>query len=322
MAVGGRSFFTPLHQAAWHGVPIEVAARLLDHGAWRSLRDAAGNRPADIARERGHAHLLDLLSTAEPSSRQLERYEAWDRHLESLVVERTSHLEALTFRSVPTEVVEVEGIDQLWLPYPGMYGGFSIAVYKKRLFVESWCRVVGGSGQAHVITEHGCTLVDEGFVAGSSSIRRRADCPTMAAPAPPRRWSARHYARHAAICASVALGASCPVGLANRAVLDDALADGVCGIWARRSNLIFRVGQAPPASESSCEGLRVSQGRPNQPRIAGASGTGRAVRRRDGMGPPGRDLAVPCEHARDRICHGAGVDRTSFACGPSFLRLK
>ena len=33
------------------------------------------------------------------------------------------------------------------------------------LYVESWIRVVGGSGQAHVIThEGGVTLIDEGFV--------------------------------------------------------------------------------------------------------------------------------------------------------------
>ena len=29
---------------------------------------------------------------------------------------------------------------------------------------ESWCRVVGGSGQAHMITHEGAVLVDEGFV--------------------------------------------------------------------------------------------------------------------------------------------------------------
>ena len=32
------------------------------------------------------------------------------------------------------------------------------------LYVESWIRVVGDSGQAHVVTHEGVTLVDEGFV--------------------------------------------------------------------------------------------------------------------------------------------------------------
>ena len=46
-----------------------------------------------------------------------------------------------------------------------MYGGFSIALMKESyLYVESWIRVVGDSGQAHVVTHEGVTLVDEGFV--------------------------------------------------------------------------------------------------------------------------------------------------------------
>jgi hypothetical protein len=46
-----------------------------------------------------------------------------------------------------------------------MYGGFSIALMRGNyLYVESWIRIVGDSGQAHVITHEGVTLVDEGFV--------------------------------------------------------------------------------------------------------------------------------------------------------------
>lgn len=58
----------------------------------------------------------------------------------------------------------MERIKALWVPYPGMYGGFSLSVHRDRLMVESWSRVVGVSGQAHVITESGCVLVEEGFV--------------------------------------------------------------------------------------------------------------------------------------------------------------
>ena len=49
-----------------------------------------------------------------------------------------------------------------------MYGGFayslSIAGEEPTLTVESWCRVVGGSGQRHVITPDRTELVEEGFV--------------------------------------------------------------------------------------------------------------------------------------------------------------
>jgi len=30
--------------------------------------------------------------------------------------------------------------------------------------IDSWCRIVGGSGQSHEITTDGCILVEEGFV--------------------------------------------------------------------------------------------------------------------------------------------------------------
>ncbi|GAA3213081.1 hypothetical protein GCM10017690_25900 [Microbacterium terregens] len=54
--------------------------------------------------------------------------------------------------------------DEVWFPIPGMYGGFVVKLVKQRLHVESWSRVVRGSGRAYVITADRTTLVDEGFV--------------------------------------------------------------------------------------------------------------------------------------------------------------
>lgn len=47
-------------------------------------------------------------------------------------------------------------------PVSGMYGGFSIELRSGYLEVSSWSRVVGGSGQTHVTTREGYTLVAEG----------------------------------------------------------------------------------------------------------------------------------------------------------------
>ena len=56
----------------------------------------------------------------------------------------------------------------MWFPVPGMYGGFSYRLessgVEAKLVAESWCRVVGGSGQRHEITSKGSRLVEEGFV--------------------------------------------------------------------------------------------------------------------------------------------------------------
>ena len=55
-----------------------------------------------------------------------------------------------------------------WFPVPGMYGGFCYWLEgegeQAKLVTESWCRVVGGSGQRHEIIAQGSRLVDEGFV--------------------------------------------------------------------------------------------------------------------------------------------------------------
>lgn len=162
--ITGRSWFTPLHQAAWLGAPVDMAERLLRAGAWRSLRTADGDRPIDIARQRGHHHLVEVLAVRAVGASEERRFAAWDSHLAALIAERTGPLEPVPFRPVPTELLVMEQLETLWVPYPGMYGGFSLSAHRDRLFVESWSRVVGGSGQAHVITEHGCVMVEEGFV--------------------------------------------------------------------------------------------------------------------------------------------------------------
>ncbi|MFJ9916843.1 hypothetical protein [Actinacidiphila glaucinigra] len=59
--LNGKRHYTPLHQAAWHGAPVDVVEFLLNNGAWRTLRTSTGQRPVDIAQERGHHHLTRLL---------------------------------------------------------------------------------------------------------------------------------------------------------------------------------------------------------------------------------------------------------------------
>lgn len=162
--IGGESWFAPLHQAAWLGAPVAVVERLVALGGWRSLRTADGERPIDIARRRGHAHLQDALAVRAPGEDERRRFAAWDGHLAELIAARTRALGPVEFRPVATEVIAVDRLDELWFGYPGMYGGFSMSIHLGRLHVESWCRVAGGSGQAHIITEGGCVLVEEGFV--------------------------------------------------------------------------------------------------------------------------------------------------------------
>ena len=58
---GGRARYAPLHQAAHGGAPAPVVQRLIEMGAWRTLRTRRGERPLDIAHRRGHLGLRALL---------------------------------------------------------------------------------------------------------------------------------------------------------------------------------------------------------------------------------------------------------------------
>jgi hypothetical protein len=58
----GRSRFAPLHQAAHAGASVEVVTKLLELGAFRSLRSSNGKRPVDIARESGHRLIIPFLN--------------------------------------------------------------------------------------------------------------------------------------------------------------------------------------------------------------------------------------------------------------------
>lgn len=182
---GGTTWFTVLHQAAWHGAPNEVAAELIQRGALKSLTDARGrtahelrcerdlkaDNPKDIAAQQRKSLILRTRYLKPPPS-PLARYEvhALEWHLAEVIDSRICGVlydgrdPQRVLRYPPVEILhEVPG-QRIWFPVPGMYGGFDITLVQNRLDVKSWCRVVGGSGQAHVVTTQGAILVDQGFV--------------------------------------------------------------------------------------------------------------------------------------------------------------
>jgi len=166
---GGSSLYAPLHQAAYGGAPVEVAQRLIDMFAWRTLQNARGERPVDVAERRGHRHLLGVLA---PKYKLLVPA--------GLLLKIQSYFHAVIRGRIDRELPdhglrlpELEPLLELdrphmWFPVPGMSGGFSYrlesAGVEAKLLSESWCRVVDGSGQRHEITSEGSQLIDEGFV--------------------------------------------------------------------------------------------------------------------------------------------------------------
>ncbi|MFG6491286.1 hypothetical protein [Microbacterium sp. P03] len=163
--VEGSSWFGPLHQAAWLGASEDVVRALIDRGVWRTLRDADGRRPVEIARERGNSALVDALTPTCQVALTAEGAHSMSRRLATLVEDAVARAVTapVSIRHLDVECI-AERDDSVWFPVPGMYGGFAVELVKHRLHVESWSRVVGGSGRAYVITADRTTLVDEGFV--------------------------------------------------------------------------------------------------------------------------------------------------------------
>ncbi len=164
--VGGTSGFTPLHQAAFLGGPVPVVERLLELGAWRTLRTADGDTAADIAAANGHIELAALLAprlVREVDATDLAQLEC---QLHGVILGRVLDLcRDCGFRAPPLAPLLEYPEATMWAAIPGMYGGFAIelAADRAELDVSSWCRVAGGSGERHRIRPDGFELVEKGF---------------------------------------------------------------------------------------------------------------------------------------------------------------
>jgi hypothetical protein len=165
----GASLYAPLHQAAHGGARVEVAQRLIGMLAWRTLQNARGERPVDVAERHGHRHLLGVLAP------DLKRFVPAgvllkiQSHFHAVIRERIDgQLPGHGLRLPELEPLLELDRPHMWFPVPGMYGGFSYRLessgVEAKLVSESWCRVVDGSGQRHEITSAGSQLVEEGFV--------------------------------------------------------------------------------------------------------------------------------------------------------------
>lgn len=166
---GGASLFAPLHQAAHGGAPPAVIEELIQLGAWRTLQNARGERPLDVAERRGHREVMALLQPVLQRRVPLGVLLKMQSHFHAVILGRAAEqVQRAQLRLPELEpLLEFEAQD-VWFAVPGMYGGFSFHLrsdgVEAVLVSSSWCRVVGGSGQRHEITPVGSRLVEEGFV--------------------------------------------------------------------------------------------------------------------------------------------------------------
>jgi hypothetical protein len=138
-------------------------------GAWRTLQNARGERPVDVAERKGHLHLREILEPVISHCVPIGVLLKVQSHFHDVIRARIDEqLPDHGLRLPELEPLLELDRPQMWFPVPGMYGGFSYRLeslgVEAKLVSESWCRVVDGSGQRHEITTEGGWLVAEGFV--------------------------------------------------------------------------------------------------------------------------------------------------------------
>ena len=166
----GSAFYAPLHQAAHGGASVEVVEKLLELGASRSLKNARGETPLDVARRKERSHLYRILEPAFKVRVDNKAVEQMQRYFHVVILGTAKDLVDEHELRLPelTPLLELEEGTSVHFSVPGMHGGFSYWLAgsedRIKLVTESWCRVSEGSGQRHEITPNSCNLVDEGFV--------------------------------------------------------------------------------------------------------------------------------------------------------------
>ncbi|MGH3368274.1 MAG: hypothetical protein ACRDOY_13860 [Nocardioidaceae bacterium] len=111
----------------------------------------------------GHDALEDALTPHVAKQVEPDTLARLDWHLSDLIGSRIPAQLRADLRYPTVEVLTEIGDGRLWFPAPGMDGGFAIELLRSYLFVTSWSEAVVESGQAHVVTAKGFTLVEEGF---------------------------------------------------------------------------------------------------------------------------------------------------------------
>ena len=121
---GGRARYAPLHQAAHGGAPASVVRRLLDLGAWRTLRTRGGERPVDIARRRGNSRVIPMLMPAYRRRRvPLDDLRRMQRHFHAVIREHPPSRRPC-LRLPEIEPLLEMGRERVYFEVPGMFGGF------------------------------------------------------------------------------------------------------------------------------------------------------------------------------------------------------
>lgn len=158
----GKSLYSPLHQAAHAGAAPEVINRMIAMGAWRTLQNARGERPLDVAERKGHLHLLEVLDPVVKHRVPIGVLLKVQSHFHELI-RNLADPRMLTPDLRLPELEPLLELDrpQMWFLVPGMcqpYSGYGRFSYRletggvdAKLISETWTH----GQQRHEITSEG-----------------------------------------------------------------------------------------------------------------------------------------------------------------------
>ena len=153
---GDSSRSTVLHRAAQSGAPADVIEVLMGRGALRSLRDADGRTPYELAVAAGEVSALELLrpppspfDAGELAILDARVAEVIDYYIQGLF--GSNDLRKL-LRYPPVEVLHEPPGRELWMQVPKMMGGFRVMLRKGQVELLGGYRRFDDAGEVHVTT--------------------------------------------------------------------------------------------------------------------------------------------------------------------------
>ena len=158
------TLYTPLHYAANGNAPKEVFEELLALGASRTLRTADGETAYDIGERMSlDPDILAIIEVPEIIRQKATEIKIMEEGLHLTILGRVEGLVTKNGQQLP-QLSYVYEMGDIWYPIPCMYGGFHVRKCPTGIETESFCRIVGGSGQRHRIDITGkVKLVSEGM---------------------------------------------------------------------------------------------------------------------------------------------------------------
>jgi hypothetical protein len=164
---GGTARYSPLHQAAHAGVGAEIIDRLVERGAWRTLQNARGERPVDVAKRNGKEGEIQQLTPWVEQEVPIGILLKIQSHFHAVISGRIKEMIRMEDLRLPElePILEMDPGQRFWFLVPGMYGGFEYYLaqdgVEAKLVSTSWCRVVEGSTEIHEITSAGAKMMEQ-----------------------------------------------------------------------------------------------------------------------------------------------------------------